>query len=92
MLTVAFLAMALSYFAMQRMGRDETSTLVAVNAGFLLIFHNAFIAEWYLFPEVMLMYAISVSSAVLAVLAYLHAERIGKKGRNPSGKSLSANG
>lgn len=81
MLTVAFLAMGLSYFAMQRMGRDETSTLVAVNAGFLLIFHNAFIAEWYLFPEVMLMYAISVSSAVLAVLAYLHAERIDKKGR-----------
>lgn len=66
-LTVAGITTVLSYYIDKRLRQSSITRLAIIDGGLLLIFHNAFIAEWYLFPEVMLMYAVSLASVVVAV-------------------------
>lgn len=70
MLTVAALAAHLSCRILRTIEREDVFALVGTNAAMLLLFHNAFLAEWYIFGECMLMYAVSISCAVWSVLAY----------------------
>lgn len=70
MLTVAALAALLACRVVQIIGREDVLTLAGTDAAMLLLFHNAFLAEWYIFSEAMLMYAVSIVCAVWSVLAY----------------------
>lgn len=70
MLTAAALAAHLSCRILRTIEREDVFALVGTNAAMLLLFHNAFLAEWYIFGECMLMYAVSISCAVWSVLAY----------------------
>ena len=70
MLTVAALAALLACRVVQIIGREDDLTLAGTDAAMLLLFHNAFLADWYIFGESMLMYAVSIACAVWSVLAY----------------------
>lgn len=70
MLTAAALAAHLSCRILRTIEREDVFALVGTNAAMLLLFHNAFLAEWYIFGECMLMYAVSIACAVWSVLAY----------------------
>ena len=71
MVTVALLATILTSKAETLFAAENVVGLGIVDISFLLIFHNAFIAEWYLFPEVMLMYTISMIGTVVSSLAFV---------------------
>ena len=60
MALVAGMVTFLVYTAANYLHNEQTHVLYILNCGFLSIFHNVFIAEWYMFPEAMLMYAISL--------------------------------
>lgn len=47
------------------------SALITIDSGFMIIFHNVFISEWYMFPEVMLMYAVSMAGVTAAAFAFM---------------------
>ncbi len=70
MLTVAALAALLACRVVQIIGREDVLTLAGTDAAMLLLFHNALLAEWYIFGECMLMYAVSIACAVWSVLLY----------------------
>ncbi len=70
LLTAAALAALLACRAVQIIGREDVLALAGTDAAMLLLFHNAFLAEWYIFGECMLMYAVSIACAVWSVLAY----------------------
>lgn len=76
MVTASALATWLTYLSVCRAKRTDIMSLIVFDACFLLIFHNAFIAEWYLFPEVMLMYAISILSVTYSVVLYLQGSTV----------------
>lgn len=76
MMTAGTLTTWLTYLSACRAKRADMMSLIVFDACFLLIFHNAFIAEWYLFPEVMLMYAISILSVVYSVVLYLRGSNL----------------
>ena len=73
MALVAGLVTFLVYTAANYLHNEQTHVLYILNCGFLSIFHNVFIAEWYMFPEAMLMYAISLLGAVIAAISLLRA-------------------
>ena len=70
LLTAAALAALLACRVVQTIGREDVLALAGTDAAMLLLFHNAFLAEWYIFGECMLMYAVSIACAVWSVLAY----------------------
>lgn len=70
MLTVAALSAYLACRILRIIEREDIFALVGTNAAMLLLFHNAFLAEWYIFGECMLMYAVSIACAAWSVLAY----------------------
>lgn len=70
MLTAAALAAYLACRILRTVEREDVFALLGTNAAMLLLFHNAFLAEWYIFGECMLMYAVSIACAVWSVLAY----------------------
>ena len=70
-LTVAALAAFLACRILRTVGHEDIFALIGADAAMLLLFHNAFLAEWYIFGESMAMYAVSLACAVWSVLSYL---------------------
>lgn len=70
-ITISFVVTTLTYAAKQYLKDNDYGKIIGVDAAFLLIFHNAFIAEWYLFPESLLMYSVCMLGMAGAVLLYI---------------------
>ena len=71
MITLAVLVTILTNIVERYFEQKDLIKLSIIDTSFLLIFHNGFIAEWYLFPEVMLMYTISLTGAVLSSIMFI---------------------
>lgn len=71
MIGIALLTTILVNRAERYFTKKDIVRLGIVDISFLLLFHNGFIAEWYLFPEVMLMYTFSVIGIVVSSLSFV---------------------
>ena len=64
----AFLITFLTRYVLLHSKRKEWKILLVTDMSFTLLFCNVFIGEWYLWPEVMLMYAIALCTAIFSAI------------------------